>query len=76
MARLDDKSNVRYISAGPRCLRGGQDPPKAAGTTVAGRPKASEARDTRAEILDVALELFADKGFYGVSIREVARGSA
>ena len=42
---------------------------------MAGRPKASESRDTRAEILDVALELFADKGFYGVSIRDVARGT-
>lgn len=42
---------------------------------MAGRPKASEARDTRVEILDVALELFADKGFYGVSIRDIARGT-
>jgi AcrR family transcriptional regulator len=42
---------------------------------MAGRPKASEARDTRADILDVALELFADKGFFGVSIRDVARGA-
>lgn len=42
---------------------------------MAGRPKASEARDTRTEILDAALELFADKGFYGVSIRDVARAA-
>ncbi len=42
---------------------------------MAARPKASEARDTRTEILDVALELFADKGFYGVSIRDVARAT-
>lgn len=38
-----------------------------------GRPKASEARDTRREILDAALELFADKGFHGTGLREIAR---
>lgn len=42
---------------------------------MAARPKASEARDTRAEILDAALELFADKGYFGVSIRDVARAT-
>ncbi len=42
---------------------------------MAARPKASEARDTRTEILNAALELFADKGFYGVSIRDVARAT-
>ena len=42
---------------------------------MAARPKASDARDTRSEILDAALELFADKGFYGVSIRDVARAT-
>ena len=42
---------------------------------MAARPRASEGRDTRSEILDAALELFADKGFYGVSIRDVARAT-
>jgi AcrR family transcriptional regulator len=38
-----------------------------------GRPSAKEARDTRQEILDAALELFAEKGFFGTSMREIAR---
>jgi AcrR family transcriptional regulator len=38
-----------------------------------GRPKASEARETRREILDAALELFAENGFFGTGIREIAR---
>ena len=42
---------------------------------MAARPKASVARDTRADILDAALELFAENGFYGVSIRDVARAT-
>lgn len=42
---------------------------------MAARPKASEARDTRSEILEAALELFAAKGFYGVSVRDVARAT-
>lgn len=37
------------------------------------RPKASEHRDTRRDILDAALELFAAKGFYGTSLRDIAR---
>lgn len=37
------------------------------------RPKASEARDTRREILDAALELFAQDGFFGTSMRQLAR---
>ncbi len=42
---------------------------------MAARPRASEGRDTRSDILDAALELFADKGFYGVSLRDVARAT-
>ncbi len=42
---------------------------------MAARPRTSEGRDTRSDILDAALELFADKGFYGVSIRDVARAT-
>lgn len=38
-----------------------------------GRPKNSEGRDTRQEILDAALELFAENGFFGTSMREIAR---
>src|SRR5262245_10972114 len=38
-----------------------------------GRPPAREARDTRQEILDAALELFSDKGYFGTSMREIAR---
>lgn len=37
------------------------------------RPKKSEARDTRREILDAALDLFAARGFYGTSTRDIAR---
>ncbi len=37
------------------------------------RPKASEQRDTRAEILAAALELFATKGLHGTSVRDIAR---
>lgn len=37
------------------------------------RPKKSEARDTHREILDAALDLFSEKGFYGTSTRDIAR---
>lgn len=37
------------------------------------RPKKSEARDTRQDILDAALDLFAESGFFGTSMREIAR---
>jgi len=38
-----------------------------------GRPRKSEARDTRAEILDAALNLFAVSGYFGTSMRQIAR---
>jgi AcrR family transcriptional regulator len=38
-----------------------------------GRPAARDARDTRQHILDAALDLFAEKGFFGTSMRELAR---
>ena len=38
-----------------------------------GRPKASEARDTRREVMDAALELFAQQGFHGTGLRDIAR---
>src|SRR3954471_15479210 len=38
-----------------------------------GRPKNSEGRDTRQDILDAALDLFAENGFFGTSMREIAR---
>jgi AcrR family transcriptional regulator len=37
------------------------------------RPRASEQRNTRGDILDAALELFASKGFFGTSLRDIAR---
>jgi AcrR family transcriptional regulator len=37
------------------------------------RPKKSEARDTRGEILDAALDLFAHHGYFGTSMRQIAR---
>jgi AcrR family transcriptional regulator len=37
------------------------------------RPKKSEARDTRRDILDAALDLFALHGFYETSTRDIAR---
>ncbi len=41
--------------------------------TQMGRPKKSEERDTRQDILDAALDLFAENGFFGTSMREIAR---
>jgi AcrR family transcriptional regulator len=38
------------------------------------RPRRSEGRDTRQDILEVSLDLFADRGFSGTSMREIARG--
>ena len=38
-----------------------------------GRPRKSEERDTRQDILDAALDLFAQSGFFGTSMREIAR---
>lgn len=38
-----------------------------------GRPRKTEARDTRRDILDRSLELFAFRGFTGASMREIAR---
>ncbi len=38
-----------------------------------GRPPRAEARDTRAALLDAALDLFARHGFAGTSVRQIAR---
>lgn len=40
---------------------------------MAARPRATEARETRRDLIEAALELFAEKGFYGVSLRDIAR---
>jgi AcrR family transcriptional regulator len=37
------------------------------------RPKKSENRDTRQAILDAALDLFAERGFFGTSMRQIAK---
>ena len=37
------------------------------------RPRKSEGRDTRREILDAALDLFAAGGYFGTSMRQIAR---
>jgi AcrR family transcriptional regulator len=37
------------------------------------RPRKSEERNTRQDILDVSLDLFADKGFFGTSMRDIAK---
>ncbi|MBK7857547.1 MAG: TetR/AcrR family transcriptional regulator [Archangiaceae bacterium] len=37
------------------------------------RPKKSEERDTRQDILEAALDLFAQDGFFGTSMRAIAR---
>ncbi|MGH8878697.1 MAG: TetR/AcrR family transcriptional regulator [Stackebrandtia sp.] len=41
----------------------------------AGRPRKSEAGDTRAALLAAALKLFVDKGFAATSVRMIARGA-
>lgn len=38
-----------------------------------GRPSKAEARDTRREILDAALELFSEGSYFGTSMRQIAR---
>ena len=38
-----------------------------------GRPPKAEARDTRAELLEAALDLFAQHGYAGTSVRAIAR---
>lgn len=38
-----------------------------------GRPRKTEGRDTRREILDAALDLFGVSGFFGTSMRQIAR---
>jgi AcrR family transcriptional regulator len=43
------------------------------GTRRRGRPRASEARDTRELLLKAALDLFASHGFAGTSVRQIAR---
>lgn len=38
-----------------------------------GRPRKEDAKDTRREILDAALDLFAEHGFSGTSMRQIAQ---
>src|SRR5215211_2394862 len=38
-----------------------------------GRPSKAEARDTRRDILDAALDLFSEGSFFGTSMRQIAR---
>ena len=37
------------------------------------RPRLSEGRDTRRALLDAGLEMFAEKGYFGTTLREIAR---
>ena len=43
---------------------------------MAARPRSTEARETRRDLVEAALELFAEKGYYGVSLRDIARAAA
>jgi AcrR family transcriptional regulator len=45
------------------------------GPRRAGRPRKDEAADTRAVLLDAALDLFVDKGYAGTSVRMIARAA-
>jgi AcrR family transcriptional regulator len=38
-----------------------------------GRPSKDEARKTREDILSAALDLFAEQGFAGTSVRQIAQ---
>lgn len=42
---------------------------------MAARPRSTEARETRRDLIEAALELFAEKGYYGVSLRDIARAA-
>ncbi len=42
---------------------------------MAARPRSTEARETRRDLVEAALELFAEKGYYGVSLRDIARAA-
>ena len=43
-------------------------------TRKPGRPPKTEGPSTRERILDAAIDLFAQKGFHGTSVRDIARG--
>jgi AcrR family transcriptional regulator len=38
-----------------------------------GRPPATSSRDTRQALMDAGLEVFAEKGYFGASLRDIAR---
>ena len=85
VAQLDAEGGAAYASAddsatGPRHRMASRapaqtiDPPAEKVSARRGRPpKASRDSDTREVILDVSEDLFSKHGFYGVTIREVAR---
>src|SRR5215467_11521395 len=52
-------ADVKTVLKGPR-------------RTVVGRTVGASAEVTRARILDVALELFAERGYAGTSVRDIA----